>query len=231
MTSLSLSAYPSARASSAAGLASGPPRAASRSEGESRRLDRVAGGAAVPRMPNARVSRDACVDVAWLHGRERDDVAGVEHGEERGHSEVVRELGEHWGGGGVEVRCDAVGECCDARAEPDEPGVVADREPVVFERAEESVGVGPVHAKLLGEAGDRDGGSRLCQYLQRAQAACERLGSRGLGRRAGGRVGGQERSSVVVGRCCAMRRTPIHWCAVFEFSVQISNTRLSGTMK
>ena len=90
-----------------------------------------------------------------LDAHERDALVVVEHDEEAGHAELVRDRGELGERLGLQVVRDAGRERGHARAELDAAAAVARDEAVVLERAQQPVGDRAVHAEPPGDLVDR----------------------------------------------------------------------------
>ena len=90
-------------------------------------------------MPRARALSNGRERVPGFDAHERDDLVLVEHGDECGHPEIVRDGGELWQGGCLQVTGDTAGERRHPRSKLDPTGGVARDEPVVLERAQDAV--------------------------------------------------------------------------------------------
>ncbi len=129
-------------------------------------------------MPGARPLRHRSVGMGRLHAHECDHVVPVEHGEESGHTQIVRDGCEGGKCCRLQVVGDGAGEGGHPRTELDRSRLVANDQAVVFESAEDAVGDRPVHAESGRELCDRQRPVGFGEDLEHPDAPGQRLGVR-----------------------------------------------------
>ncbi|GAA1720434.1 hypothetical protein GCM10009809_15190 [Isoptericola hypogeus] len=127
-------------------------------------------------MPGPRALRDRRDRVPRLDADERHALVVVEHREEAGHAQLVRDGGQLGERLGLQVVGDPGGERRHPRAEHDAAVRVPHDEAVVLEGAQEPVRDRAVDAQACGDVVDGGSLAGVGEDLEDLNAAAERLG-------------------------------------------------------